>query len=166
MPPALATAPAIWAAAAELREHYAPPTNSTVYIGSGRSDMFIRLQDKTANRRRSTNDFEVLPACRRRTRVEVCLRNWNDSSPSPLASFGVSKVHDLIHADFTPLAASAFRFELPTISAPQSYLSSARFWQDRRMFRETGVLGVDLLYRAQRLREIEVRTPQNMLGAT
>lgn len=157
VPPALATAPAIWAAAAEAREHRAPPTNGTVYIGLEKSDMFIRLQDKTANRRRSASDFEVLPPGRRRTRVEVCLRKWSDSSPSPLASFGVFKVQDLRHADFTPLAASAFRFELPTIPAPLSFLNCARLWQERRMFRETGVLGLDLLHRAQRLREIEVR---------
>lgn len=90
--------------------HYAPPLDSTMYVGAEHAVIFHRIMDKVIDRQHPTGHHYKLTEAEKRVRIEVCLADWE------LAKIGITDVASLRAFRFTSLQKNFFQFKLPTFA--------------------------------------------------
>ncbi len=133
-------------AAGSPSRHVRAPINGTVYIGSMRSPLSYRLQDKVGDRRHDAELFVELGPDQRRSRIEVVLQrlDWTETGGPRAVSLG--SIDEMLAARLSILQQSLFNFQIPTVGADTSGHPST---EEIDIFSKSGAYGLDLYLRSR-----------------
>lgn len=137
-------------AALILSAYHLPLLDMTYYVGSSDESVYLRIMDKTSDRRDLDKSIAFkLHEREWRARIEVCLLGEKDLVGAP-GALGLHSLRDLFGFKFREIRKPMFEFYLPTFDGDgtDTFLELGTKVSELEVFRRGGVYGLDRLHRS------------------